>query len=64
MKLIRIKKDIDLRILEKYGFSPCGRKDRPDYVKKIRTDYVPKHIREFSFKEKNKLSREASSARS
>lgn len=36
MKLIRVKKEIDLKELEKYGFSPCGRKDRPNYVKEIR----------------------------
>lgn len=40
MKLIRIKKDIDLKILEKYGFSPCGRKDRPDYVKETRDNWA------------------------
>lgn len=40
MKLIRIKKDIDLKILEKYGFSSCGMKDRPDYVKEIRDNWV------------------------
>lgn len=40
MKLIRVKKDVDLKILEKYGFSPCGMKDRPDYVKEIRDNWV------------------------
>lgn len=40
MKLIRVKKDIDLKVLEKYGFSPCGTKDRPDYVKEIKDNWV------------------------
>ena len=41
MKLIRIKKDIDLKILEKYGFSASGGlKERPDYVKEIRDNWV------------------------
>ena len=39
MKLIRIKKGIDLKILEKYGFSAFGLEERPDYVKKIRDNW-------------------------
>ena len=40
MKQIRVKKDIDLKVLEKYGFSPCGMKERPDYVKGIRDTWM------------------------
>lgn len=40
MKMMRIKKDVDLQILEQYGFSACGMEDRPDYVKEIRDNWV------------------------
>lgn len=40
MKLIRVKKGVDLKALKKYGFSSCGLEDRPDYVKEIRDNWV------------------------